>query len=555
MAERLSKKTEKFKSMRRTSIGVLILAALLALPVAIVLNDVYPSAPACGEPPNPDSTILVSGWGFAPSNRRHIDARTAGLTKADIPRLKLKWAFRYPWLANKARSQPAVTGDTLYVGSQRGSVYALATDSGCVRWRYNAGAEVRTAITLGEVNDRRLLFFGDFFGHVHAVDAITGERIWRTEVDDHLLATITGSPVLHEDRLYVPVSSFEVAVAGFPLYPCCTFRGAVAAVDAESGETIWKTYMAGQPARTARNTLYVPQYAPSGVPIWGAPTIDPKRNRLYVGTGENYTKPATASSDAIIALDLDSGAIVWLRQFTTDDAWNFGCVLPGAINCPEDPGMDLDFGASPMLVSLNGRDDVIVAGQKSGMVYGLDPDRKGRVIWQRRLGRGGALGGIHWGMAADESRVFIPNSDYLDEIPGLRAPSPPMPDMPPQPALTALDPRDGQVIWKTPISPQCTHTAECDPGLSAAATAMPGVIFAASLDGRLLAFDSDTGKPIWSANTAVTVISTDGKYATGGSIDADGPVVAGGQLYINSGYALFGAKGGNVLLAFSVDGH
>lgn len=540
--------------MRRRHVWIVVVLSLLVIPTLAVLNDSYPSAPTCDEPPDPEAAILVGGWGFDTANRRFIDADTAGLSKADIPRLEVKWAFRYPLFTNKARSQPAVTEDTLYVGSQRGTVYALATDSGCIRWRYDAGAEVRTAVSIGEINRRRMIFFGDFFGHVHAVDAITGEAIWVSEVDDHLVATITGSPILHEQRLYVPVSSFEVAVAGLPFYPCCTFRGAVVALDAATGEKRWKTYMAKPAERTGRNTVFVRQYAPSGVPIWSAPTIDPKRNRLYVGTGENYTKPATTTSDAVIAIDLDSGEIVWQRQVTADDAWNFGCVLPGGINCPAEPGLDLDFGASPVLLSAPGRGDVIVAGQKSGVVYGLDPDDNGRVLWERRLGRGGALGGIHWGMAADGARIFVPNSDYLNEIPGLRAPAPPMPEMPRRPGLFALDPSDGRVIWTAAVDPRCEAISECDPGLSAAATAIPGVVFAGSLDGRLLAFDSDTGERLWSTDTAMGFTTTDGKQGHGGSIDADGPVIAGGRLYLNSGYALFGADGGNVLLAYSVDG-
>ncbi len=507
-----------------------------------------------------DATILASGWGFDPNNSRYIDHNTVALDKESVSKLTLKWAFRFP-RANKARSQPAITEDTVFVGSQKGKLYALDRETGCIRWQYKTGdgfgvnAEIRTAISVGNAgpNGERLLFFGDFFGHAHAVRASTGERVWKTSLDDHIAATITGSPTLHNGVLYVPVSSFEVALPALPFYACCKFRGSVAALDAKSGEKIWQQYVSEAPTKQGRNQLFVSQYGPSGAPIWNSPTIDEKRGLLYVGTGENYSDPATNTSDAILAMDLETGEIKWVFQATRDDAWNFACALPGAINCPENPGLDLDFGASPLLAAMANGEDRIFAGQKNGVVYALDPDRDGKLIWQKRVGRGGALGGIHWGMTYDGERLYVPVSDYLQDIPGLNAPLPEDPSMSKLPGLYALSPTDGSIVWETPALPICDNRQECDPGLSAAPSAIPGVVFSGALDGRLRAYDSGNGKILWEVDTTIEVDTTDGKKGKGGSLDADGPVIVGNQLYVNSGYKIFGEKAGNVLLVYSVE--
>ena len=514
------------------------------------------AAPVCqGEEArfDPQAPILANGWGFDPANTRAIPASAETLSVADIPRLKLQWAFRFPLFTNKARSQPAVTADTIYVGSQRGWIYALARQSGCVRWKSFVGAEVRTAMTLGEARPggERRLFFGDFFGHAQALDAATGKRIWKVPVDTHRAATVTGTPVLHEGRVYVPVSSYEVALPALPFYRCCTFRGSVLALDAASGERLWQTYTTEVPQPRDRNALFMRRWGPSGAPIWSAPTIDAARGRLYVGTGENYSQPTNALSDAILALDLADGRMAWSRQLTPNDAWNMSCVLPAGINCPKNAGKDLDFGASPVLMAGTDGREVLVAGQKSGMVYGLDPDHEGALRWQRRLGRGGALGGVHWGMAARDGVVFVPISDYLKPIPGLKTPQPEDPNLPKMPGLYALDAASGALLWSTPAQATCADPEQCYPGLSAAITALPGTIFAATLDGRLQAYDPANGRLQWETPTAQAFRAVDGRMAKGGAIDSGGPIVAGRQVIVNSGYGLFSQAPGNVLLVYT----
>lgn len=529
-------------------------AALALMGVGVYVWTDLQSAPVClGEAAarDPHAPVVLSGWGFDAANTRAVPETAQGIGPRDWPHLTVQWAFRFPWWTNKARSQPAVTADTIYVGSQRGWVYALNRWVGCVRWKTFVGAEVRTGMVLGGAGPggERLLFFGDFNGNVHALDAGTGARRWKVAADTHRLATVTGTPALHAGRLYVPVSSIEVAVPALPVYPCCTFRGSVHAFDAATGASLWQTFTTEPSTPRDRNALFIRRWGPSGAPIWSAPTIDVARKRLYVGTGENYSQPTNTLSDAILALDLEDGRILWSRQFTARDAWNMSCILPGGVNCPENAGRDLDFGASPVLArGADGR-DVLVAGQKSGVVYGIDPE-DGVVRWSRRLGRGGPLGGVHWGLAARDGRVFVPISDYLKPIPGLKAPQPEDPALPKAPGLYALDAATGRVLWAAPVRPVCPDAEQCYPGLSAAVTAMSEGIVAATLDGRVQVYDSDTGELLWERPTARGFRAVDGRLAHGGAIDAGGAIVAGSQLIVNSGYGLFSQAPGNVLLVY-----
>lgn len=368
--------------------------------------------------PETNSRILAGSWGSQLNNNRFQSGELAGLNAADVPRLKLKWAYylppRFPG-TSELRSQPAVTADTLYLGTQQGDVLALDSKSGCTRWIYNNDSiPVRTAITLGKVErlEAPLLFFGDDKGFVTALDARTGRKLWKTQVDTHPEALITGAITLYKDRLYVSVSSLEVVTAMNPMYNCCTFRGSVARLDALSGNKVWQTFTTPEPQKTAKNALGVQMWGPSGAPIWNSPTIDTKRNLLYVGTGENYSSPASQGSDSVLALDLDSGALRWAQQLTTGDAWNMSCTAPGKLNCPKEDGFDLDVGANTILQHLTDGRDLVIAGQKAGWVWALDPDQAGKPAWKTKVGRGGALGGIHWGMGSDERFIYAPNSDY-----------------------------------------------------------------------------------------------------------------------------------------------
>jgi polyvinyl alcohol dehydrogenase (cytochrome) len=493
----------------------------------------------------------LEAWGMDAANTRHVPAEAAGLRAADVPRLKLKWAFAYPG-AQRARSQPTLAMGAVFVGSQDGTVYALDAASGCVRWSYRATAEVRTPVVVepwvgGKAPARPLVFFGDLIGRVYALDAVTGELRWRIKADDHPSATITGSPKYHAGTLYVPVSSLEEASAD-PRYECCTFRGSMLALDPQTGQVRWKTYtITAAPTRVGTTSIGTARFAPSGTPIWSALAVDEKRGVIYATTGNNYSAPATDNSDAVIAFDLASGRIRWSWQSFEADAWNVACMLQNP-NCPDEPGPDFDMGAGAILVTTERGRQVIVAGRKDGTVIALDPDRPTKPLWERKVGRGSIQGGVQWGMSADARRLYVPISDMADSKDGKVYAEPP------RGGLYALDPLTGDLLWATPADDICKGEEACDPGILAAITAMPGIVFAGHMDGRLRAYEQETGKVVWEYQTRQEVPTVSGEKSRGGSMGGGGPVVQDGMLLVNSGYNIYFHLPGNVLLAFTVDG-
>jgi polyvinyl alcohol dehydrogenase (cytochrome) len=373
---------------------------------------------------------------------------------------------------------------------------------------------------------------------VYAIDADTGQQDRVRSVDDHPLARITGSPTLHDGRLYVPVASYEESQGADPQYPCCTFRGSVVALDAGSGATLWKTYMIANPAeRRGTSSAGVPLWGPSGAAIWSAPTIDATRGSLYVATGNAYSGPAPATSDAVVALDLSTGAIRWTRQVTPNDVYVSGC-RAGNPNCPGTVGPDHDFGSPPILARAGER-DVIVIGQKSGIAFAMDPDRNGEVLWQYRAGQGGVLGGIEWGAAVDGEHAYFAVSDITTPQPG---------------GLHAVSLKTGQRAWHAPPRPpSCGSGRGCNAAQSAAVTAIPGAVFSGSNDGSLRAYSTTTGEILWEFDTNRPFTTVNGEAARGASMIGPGAIVAGGMVYVNSGYGAFGGRPGNVLLAFGLE--
>ncbi len=487
------------------------------------------------------------GWGHDTS--RFVPAANAGLTAADVPKLRLKWAFAFP-NAMRARSQPAIGLGAVFVGSKDGTIYAFDLDTGCVRWTYQAKAEVRTAIVLdnwtkGQAPARPLLYFGDVLARAYALDMRTGAEVWITKVDDHSSATITGSPALHAGRLYVPVSSLEVTAPADPSYPCCTFRGAVAALDAATGQPVWKSHtIPDEPTEQGRTSVGTPILGPSGAPVWNSPAVDAARGLLYVGSGENYASPADGNSDALMAFDLKTGQRRWLRQTVANDAWNVACMMGDHPSCPKERGPDLDYAASPILAALPGGGQMLLGGQKSGVVHGVDPDT-GALRWSTRVGRGGVQGGVHFGMAAEGARLYVPIYDMANARDGSK------PTDPPRPGLYAIDAATGKLLWSHPAEDVCGGREFCDPGITAAITAMPGVVFAGHSDGWVRAYDGATGKIVWRFDTTQPVKAVNGVEARGGSMSGPGPAIGDGHVVLNSGYGLYFKMPGNALLVFA----
>lgn len=494
-----------------------------------------------------------SGWGRDVVNTRFQDARTAGLTSTDVPKLKVKWAFGFPGEV-MATGAPTLAGGRVFVGSVAGRVYALNAATGCIHWYFDADGGVRSAISVARLEGtpvRYAAFFGDNRAQAYAVDANTGALIWKTKIDDFPGARVTGSPVYHRGRLFVPMASGEEGSATVSAYECCKFRGSLASLDATTGKQIWKTYMVDEPTPRGKNARGTQLWGPSGAPIWSSPAIDEAKNVVYVTTGNNYSDPPSSMSDAFVAMDRDTGKILWHRQATAMDAYVSACRLPDKTNCPLSNGPDFDFSSSPILVTLQGGRRILAAGHKSGIVYGVDPDRNGEVLWATRVGEGGTMGGVQWGQATDGRNIYVANSDigrimltysnFTDADPKRGG------------GMFAIDLATGKQVWHAPPA-SCGDRQRCSPAQSGAVSAIPGVAFSGSVDGHVRGYAADSGKVVWDFDTAREYESVNGVETWGGSLDGAGPVIGGGMMYVSSGYTLGGGMSGNVLIAFSVEG-
>lgn len=491
----------------------------------------------------PSALPSWNGWGNGSTNTRF---QAAGLTAADLPKLKLKWAFGYANVS-AARVQPAVVGGRLFAASENGELHALDPATGCSYWSYKAQAGSRTAPSVGAYKNSsgkpgNAVYFGDSRANVYALDAQTGALIWTRKVDDHASAAITGAPTVHDGRVYVPVQGLNEEIqGGGEAYACCTFRGSVSALDANTGAVIWKTYTIAEAARPhAKNDKGVQMWGPSGVSVWSAPTVDAKRRLVYFGTGNGYSDPIQPNSDAVLALDVATGAVKWSRQLTAGgDSWLFACInsKPGNPACPREMGPDFDFSASPILTSVQGR-DLLVIPQKSGMAYALDPDKQGAVVWQQRFGQGSGMGG-QWGGTVDGEHFYIGVADLQTPTPG---------------GMRALRLVDGKPVWQMPPQPKlCGDAKSCLAGQGGALTGIPGAVLSGALDGGLRAYSTKDGKILWQFDTNRDFDTVNGVKAKGGGMDGPGPVVVGRMLFVNSGYGGVVGRPGNVLLAFALE--
>ena len=484
-----------------------------------------------------------NGWGNGIANARFQSADAAGLKANDLSQLKLKWAFGFPG-ATSAGTQPVVTGGRVYVATAEGDVYVLDAKTGCVHWTLEVEAGIRSAITIEQRGNGQLVaYFGDQAANVYAVDASVGRVLWKVEIDEHPHAAITAAPQLYRGRLYVPVSSREESQVGDARYPCCSFRGSVVALDAATGARIWKTYSVAQAAvPTAKNSIGTQLYGPAGGAIWNTPTIDTRRNVLYVGTGNNFAPPATELSDSLVALDLNTGAVRWSRQVTENDIWNGSCRQPNreAAVCPDKDAPDFDFTGSALLVDVGNGRQLIVVGNKSGVIFGFDPDAAGTIVWQRRVAVGSSSGGVFWGSATDGVNIYAANADFLADKPAASG------------GMNAVDLRTGSVVWSVPGA-GCVNKTPCKPSQAAAVTLIAGAAFSGTMDGRLRAYSTRDGKVLWEYDTARDFVTVNGLKANGGSMSNSGPAIVGGMLYVNSGYSHHGGiLPGNVLLAFGL---
>jgi polyvinyl alcohol dehydrogenase (cytochrome) len=497
--------------------------------------------------------------------------RRPELRAVDVSRLKVKWAFAMP-----GGGQPTVIGNWLFVTNRGGKFYALDARTGCVHWALeDASSRTTPMVIRSSISPSGWVTFIGVDTVVRALDAQSGKDLWKSNpLDAHEAAYIAGSPIVSGQQVFVPISSGEEFAALDKNYPCCSFRGSLVALDLNTGRKQWQTFMISEPLHPTRlNAAGVRMQGPAGAPIWAAPTVDPTRGLVYAVTGDSYTDVKTDTTDAIVAIEMRSGRVRWRNQVTADDNFILGCVAArkGA-NCPQPTGPDFDFGASPILFGKHRGHQILIAAQKSGVVYGLNPDT-GQLRWKSAVGAGSALGGIEWGIGADERHIFVPVSDIgelFDEI-ATGAGRPPLfgYETPDKAGLFALDPFSGEVLWNTPAPVAPCHYAgdrskdtmhgACVRAQSAAPGVIPGLVFSGTLDGWLRAYDATTGSVVWAFSTTAQTYDTVNAVSSqpGGGIDGMGPTIAGGMLYTMSGFngaARTGSNGVNVLLAFSVDG-
>ena len=413
-----------------------------------------------------------NGWGNGLANRRF--AENGGLTAADLSSLELKWAFGYANVVS-ARAQPTYAGGRLFVASENGEVHSLDPKTGCTHWTFTAEVGVRTAIVIApyaasDGSEGLAAYFGDMTANAYAVDANSGELVWKRELDSHLSAAITGPPTVHDGHAYFPVQGLNeeggVVREGSV---CCTFRGRLTALDARTGEIVWESFTIDAPQSRGRNADGVEGFGPAGGGIWSPATVDPERGLVYVATGNGYADPPQPTTDAVIAIDIETGERRWVNQVTPNDQWAGGCRAenPDDPLCPEAMGPDHDFSSPPTLVSVDGR-DLLVLPQKSGVAHAIDPDT-GALVWQYRFGDGTGLGG-QWGGATDGRRIYIGVSDMTAANPG---------------GIHAIDLASGKRVWYTPPDALCADQPRCRPAQGAATTLIPGAVFSGSLDGGI----------------------------------------------------------------------
>jgi polyvinyl alcohol dehydrogenase (cytochrome) len=367
--------------------------------------------------------------------------------------------------------------------------------------------------------------------------------------------SIRGGVVIYKDKVIVPISASGVGAGSRATFECCTGHGAVVALSAKDGSKLWEYHT--MPSATYNGLVSstgVKQRGPSGAPIWSIPLIDEKRNRVIVTTGENTSHPGTDTSDAVIAIDLDTGKRVWNFQAMELDIWNMACSSTPETSGPNCPwniegdlgtGRDFDFGAGATLVeNVNGK-DVILAGQKSGHVWALDAN-DGELLWSIQFGEGTALGGIHWGITTDGARVFAAISD--PGIAGARKL---------RPGMFAVDIKTGKEAWGYDAKPSCegergklVKNCTSKYGFSAAPITVDGAVIAGTLGAEVMIFDGKTGAMLNRFDTLGPKPAINGIEAAGGSIDAHAISAGAGMIFINSGYGSFNQTPGNALIAY-----
>jgi len=499
--------------------------------------------------------VSFSGFPVDPHSTRNLTAAQSGLTKRDLGKLEVAWAIGFPQTPSLGVGA-AVMGDTLFIHGA-GKLLALDAARGCARWVKDSSS--RNTPQIAELEGRKVLVFADLRATVHVRDAATGDELWAANARPaNGQGSVRGGVIVYRGKVIVPISASGVGTAMNGTFECCTGHGAVVALALKDGKRLWEydtmkeAEYTGQTSKTG-----IKMRGPSGAPVWALPTVDEVRNHVVIVTGENTSFPGTDTSDAIIALDADTGKQAWRFQAMGSDIWNMACNdrdLPNSgPNCPRlyswgSEGRDFDFGSTPILVRGVRGHDLIVDGQKSGEVWAVDA-ATGKLIWTRRLSEGTTLGGNHWGVAVTGDRMIVPIADSLftKEEQSIHSKA----------GVYALRLTDGSIAWSYAAKPDCAparaaNLVACDTkdGFSAAPLVIDGAVVAGSLDGKLLILDGANGRVLNTLDTSGPIVTRNGIPGKGGTIDSHALSAGDGMVFVTSGYGAFGQTPGNVLIAF-----
>jgi polyvinyl alcohol dehydrogenase (cytochrome) len=504
---------------------------------------------------------LVTTFGYDKANTRTLTAKQAGLTKAQLSDMEVAWAIAFPGEI-QMRAQPAIVGKTIFLPvADAAAMYAIDISNPgkpCIQWVYKTanGAPLRSSPSYGVLADGRgVLAFGGQDTTIHLVDAKTGKAIWAKKVGAYAWSMATGTPIVLKDRIIVPIAQFEISVGAANNQICCNNHGYILSLNPKYGAQQWRydTMEEAKPIKDRGDGKMV--FGPSGAPIWNSPSVDEKRGLIYFGTGESNSPPVSVNTDAMIAIGLADGKQKWSRQATTKDIYTIGCGAnprPDQLNCFGDTVFrDADFGASFILGHLKRGVDVVYAGQKAGTVFAVQPET-GELLWRTPLGTGGALGGVHWGIAFHDDTVFAPVSATGRDLPGE-----PVDPNRIKSGMYALDANTGAIKWQFVSAPDCAgdrikRMPACQRafGFSAAPAVIDGTVIEGALDGYLYVLDEATGKQIWKFDTTLPIQTLNGVPGKGGAIDAASITAGDGMLFVNSGYGQFGQQAGNLFIAF-----
>ncbi len=492
-------------------------------------------------------TAIWSSWGDNLNNTRSSSSERT-INQDNVNKLHTKWIFK---TAGDVSATPTVEGDAVYAVDWGGGIYRINAQTGKAVWSKMlptlTGNSMSFARTSPAIGTSTVIIGDQASGTVIALDKNTGDIVWQTVVDPLAAAFITTSPVISDGIVYIGVASGEEGLAATDPHYVFKFRGSIQALDLTSGKVIWKSYT-------------VPSGYTGGA-VWGSNfIIDHKRNALVATTGNNYTVPKDVSEcllkaegsvsdelaclspqdyiDSVISLNLTTGKPRWNQRLEGADTWTEGCIVKGGTPCPDPAGPDYDLGAGANLITLANGTQVIGAGQKSGVYWGLDPD-SGAVVYGTQVGPGGNYGGIEWGTATDNARVYVPIENFYHYTYSLAASG----DTWNGGSWAALNPSDGRILWQIKVPGNDPHHPTLPSGALAPVSTANGVVYGGSMSGYFVAMRATDGKILW-------------QYQSGGSVNC-GPAIVNGTVYWGSGYrndpSRLGGKGNNKLYAFTLE--